>query len=49
MDTYAGPTVGRAPVQVVDVSLVMKVLEPIWTSKPKTATRMRERIEQVLE
>jgi len=35
-------------VQAIDVALVMKVLEPIWTTKPETATRIRGRIESVL-
>ena len=34
--------------QAVDVALVMKVLEPIWTTKPETAARIRGRIESVL-
>lgn len=33
----------------VDTSLVMKVLEPIWTAKPETAGRVRGRIERVLD
>jgi len=49
MDAYAGPIIGALPVQDVDVSMVMKVLEPVWMSKPETATRLRERIEQVLD
>ena len=35
--TYASPVFGSLPVQAVDVALVMKVLEPIWTTKPETA------------
>jgi integrase len=34
---------------VVDVGLVMKVLEPIWTEKTETASRVRGRIESVLD
>lgn len=45
---YASPVLGRLPVQAVDVGLVMKVLEPIWTAKPETAARIRGRIEKVL-
>ena len=32
---------GDLPVQAVDTGLVMKALEPIWTTKPETATRVR--------
>jgi hypothetical protein len=46
--TYASPIFGSLPVQAVDVALVMKVLEPIWTTKPETAGRVRGRIESVL-
>jgi integrase len=41
--------IGLLPVQAIDTSLVMKVLEPIWTTKPVTASRVRGRIEAVLD
>jgi integrase len=47
--TYADPIIGGLPVQSVDMALVLKVLEPIWTSKPETAGRLRGRIEAVLD
>jgi integrase len=37
------------PVQSVDTALVVKVLEPIWTTRPETASRLRGRIEAVLD
>jgi integrase len=46
---YAGPIIGRMPVQEVDTGLVVKVLEPIWTAKPVTANRVRARIEAILD
>ena len=33
----------------VDTALVMKILEPIWKTKPETAGRVRGRIESVLD
>ena len=33
----------------VDTGLVLKVLEPIWTEKPETASRVRARCERVLD
>jgi integrase len=36
-------------VQAVDTSLVLKVLEPIWTAKPETASRVRGRLESILD
>jgi integrase len=47
--TYAGPVFGSLPVQAVDVGLVMKALEPIWQTKSETASRLRGRIEAVLD
>jgi len=49
LETYAGPVIGRLPVADVDTSLVLRVLEPIWTEKPETASRLRGRIEAVLD
>lgn len=49
LDTYAKPIIGALPVQDVDLSLVMKVLEPIWQTKTETASRLRGRIEAVLD
>lgn len=47
--TYAEPIFGKLPVQAVDLSLVMKVLEPIWQTKTETASRLRGRIEAILD
>ena len=47
--TYAYPVMGNLPVQSVDVGMVMKVVEPIWNAKTETASRVRGRIEAVLD
>lgn len=47
--TYAGPIIGALPVASVDTGLVVKVLSPIWSSKTETATRLRGRIESILD
>jgi integrase len=49
LETYAYPALGSLPVSAVDVNLVLKVLEPIWSTKPETAGRVRGRIEAVLD
>ena len=49
LGTYVYPIMGSLPVQAVDVGLVLKALEPIWTTKPETAGRVRGRIESVLD
>ena len=33
----------------IDTGMVMRVLEPIWAAKPTTASRVRGRIENVLD
>jgi integrase len=48
LKTYACPLIGGLPVAAVDTSLVMKVLQPIWNAKPETASRLRGRIEAIL-
>jgi len=49
LDAYVYPVFGGLPVEAVDVGLVMKAIEPIWTEKPETASRVRGRIESVLD
>jgi integrase len=49
LKTYASPMIGVLPVQDIDTALVLKVLEPIWTKKAETASRLRGRIESVLD
>ena len=46
---YAEPVIGGLSVQRIDTALVLKVLEPIWTTKPETAGRVRGRIESILD
>ena len=48
MQTYASPKFGKLPVSAIDTAMVMRVLEPIWSSKNETAHRVRGRIEAVL-
>jgi integrase len=49
LEAYAYPVFGDLPVQAIDTALVMKALEPIWVEKPETASRVRGRIEAVLD
>jgi integrase len=46
---YTSPVFGKLPASSVDVALVLKALKPIWNSKPETASRVRGRIEAVLD
>jgi integrase len=49
LDTYASPVIGKLPVSSVNTALVLRVLEPIWADKTETASRLRGRIERVLD
>jgi integrase len=46
--TYASPVLGKVPVASIDLPLIRRVLDPIWTTKNETASRVRQRIESVL-
>lgn len=48
LKTYCGPIIGRKPVNSITIEDVLRVLQPLWTSKPETASRLRGRIEKVL-
>jgi hypothetical protein len=48
MRAYVDPVLGNMPINVIDTSLVCKALEPIWRTKTETASRLRGRLEAVL-
>lgn len=47
LETYAIPIIGTKRLANVDVSDIKAVLDPIWTTKHETATRVRSRLESV--
>ena len=47
--TYVHPVMGRKRVDDISRADVMEVLSPIWTSKAETASRVRQRIETVMD
>jgi len=47
--TYASPVIGALPVASVSTAMVVKLLQPIWEEKTETATRVRARVESVLD
>jgi integrase len=47
--TYAEPSIGKLLVRDIKPTHVIGVLEPLWTTKTETATRVRSRIELVLD
>jgi integrase len=49
LKTYASPAFGHLPVADVDTDLVMRAIEPLWRTKTETASRVRQRIEAILD
>lgn len=49
LETYANPVIGKMLVRDVNHNHVLQILEPIWKIKTETATRVRGRIESVLD
>ena len=49
LSRFAYPVFGDLPVQSVDVRLVMTAIEPLWASRTETASRLRGRIEAILD
>jgi integrase len=49
LETYAAPVIGQMLVRDVTQTHILAILEPIWKTKTETATRVRGRIESVLD
>lgn len=47
--TYVYPVIGDLPVGAIDTALVVRIVEPLWLEKPETGSRVRGRIEAVLD
>jgi integrase len=45
---YASPVFGSLPVDAITTEDVLRALKPIWSTRPETASRVRQRIERVL-
>ena len=48
LKAHVFPTIGDLEVAAIDKALVLKCLKPIWPTVPETASRVRGRIEAVL-
>lgn len=46
---YAYPTIGDRPIDQIDTPEILRVLGPIWLTKPETARRVRQRIGTVFD
>ena len=49
LETYASPMIGKLAVRDIDTGDVVRVLDPIWRTKTETASRVRQRIERILD
>jgi integrase len=49
LKTYAYPHIGHLAVGDIELPHILAVLEPIWKTKTETATRLRGRLELVLD
>lgn len=49
LERYTYPFFGKLPVSAIDTALVLKAIEPIWATKTETASRVRGRIESILD
>ena len=49
LEAHVFPVIGAMPVAEVDTAAVRRVLDPIWGRIPETASRVRQRIEAVLD
>lgn len=49
LKTYVEPVIGNLLVRDITTAHVIKILDPIWLTKTETATRVRSRLEQVLD
>jgi len=46
---HVSPLIGTMPVEQIDTGAIMRVLDPIWTVKAETASRIRARMESILD
>lgn len=48
LKAYAYPTLGKLSVEKIETKHILRVLQPIWETKTETASRVRGRIEKIL-
>ena len=49
LEVHAFPVIGDLPVALIGTDDVLRVLRPIWGRIPETASRLRQRVEAVLD
>ena len=48
INIYVDPVIGKKPINEIDTSDILKILNPIWVTKTETASRVRGRVESIL-
>ncbi len=49
LELYAFPVIGKLSIRDIEIEHILKVLQPIWATKTRTADEVRGQIEQVLD
>lgn len=49
LELYAAPKIGTKPIFQIDRNDILEVLAPIWSEKPETAKRLKQRLAVVLD
>lgn len=49
METYAFPVIGKLPASAIETEHILRILQPIWSTKTRTADEVRGQIEHVLD
>src|SRR4029078_514804 len=49
LKAYAYPTLGSRPISAIDGALITEALGQIWSKKPETARRVKQRIEGAVQ
>ena len=49
LQAYAGPVIGKMDVALIETAHIMRVLDPVWHTKAETASRLRGRVEAILD
>jgi hypothetical protein len=49
LERYAFPVIGKLPASAIETEQVLRVLQPIWSAKTRTADEVRVQIERVLD
>jgi integrase len=49
LERYAIPTIGKLSIATVGITEITRILEPIWADKVETASRLRGRLERILD